>query len=179
VGNQSQTQPLEIAVDPRMKGLSADDLKKQFELAVQVRDANTDLHRAVNQIRHLRSELKTLRGRFESDSSLKPLIEPADALDKKMAPVEEELIQVNMKGSEANLAFPNKLNEQLDTFSAIVQAGDGAPTQQQYEVFKMLRGQLDRQLEAWKQIMAADVPAFNQAGQSNNVPALYFPSGGE
>src|SRR5262249_56448175 len=104
VGNQSQTQPLEIAVDPRMKGLSADDLKKQFELAVQVRDANTDLHRAVNQIRHLRSELKTLRGRFESDSSLKPLIEPADALDKKMAPVEEELIQVNMKGSEANLA---------------------------------------------------------------------------
>jgi hypothetical protein len=178
-GNQSQTQPLEIALDPRMKGLSTDDLKKQFDLAVQVRDANTDLHRAVNQIRHLRSELKALHTRFDNDSGLKPLVEQADALDKKMAPVEEELIQVNMKGSEANLAFPNKLNEQFDTFSAIVQAGDGAPSQQQYEVFKMLRGRLDRQLEAWKQIMAADVPAFNQAVKNSNVPALYFPSGGE
>jgi len=65
-----------------------------------------------------------------------------------MAPVEEQLIQVNMKGSEANLAFPNMLNEQLDSFSGIVQAGDGAPSQQQYEVFKVLRGQLDQQLAA-------------------------------
>jgi len=61
---------------------------------------------------------------------MKPLLERADLLDKKMAPVEEHLIQVNMKGSEANLAFPNMLNEQFDTFSALVQAGDGAPSKQ-------------------------------------------------
>ena len=72
-----------------------------------------------------------------------------------MAPVEEHLIQVNMKGSEANLAFPNMLNEQLDSFSSIVQAGDSAPSEQQYEVFKMLRSQLDQQLAAWKQIMSS------------------------
>ncbi len=179
VGSQSQSQPLEIVPDPRMKGLNPDDLKRQFELALQVRDANTDLHRAVNQIRQLRSELKALRTRFENDAALKSLVDHADALNKKMASVEEELIQVNMKGSEANLAFPNKLNEQFDTFSWIVQAGDGAPSRQQYEVFKMLTGQLDRQLEAWKQIMASDVPAFNQMVKANNVPALYFPPGGE
>ena len=51
---------------------------------------------------------------------MKPLLEQADALDKKMAPVEEHLIQVNMKGSEANLAFPNMLNEQLDSLSSAV-----------------------------------------------------------
>jgi hypothetical protein len=144
-----------------------------------VTQANTDLHRAVNQIRQLRSELKTLRQRFENNPALKPLVEQADALDKKMAPVEEELIQVNMKGSEANLAFPNKLNEQFDSFSSGVQAGDGAPTQQQFAVFKMLRGQLDQQLSAWKQIMDTDVPAFNLAVKNSNVPALYIPSGGE
>jgi len=179
VGGQSQSQPLEIVLDPRAKGVSVDELKKQFELALQVNDANTDLHRVVNQIRQLRSELKALRARFENDPALKQLVEQAEALDKKMAPVEEELIQVNMKGSEANLAFPNKLNEQLDSFSAIVQAGDGAPSRQQYEVFKMLRGQLDRQLEVWKQIMSSDVPAFNQMVKNSNVPALYFPPGGE
>src|SRR5262249_4609926 len=67
VGSHSQSQPLEIVLDPRMKSINPDDLKKQFDLAVQVRDANTDLHRAVNQIRQLRSELKALRTRFDKE----------------------------------------------------------------------------------------------------------------
>jgi len=179
VGGQSQSQPVEIVVDPRMKSINPDDLQKQFELAMQVRDANNDLHRAVNQIRMYRAELKTLRQKFENDAGVKPVIDQAEVLDKKMSPVEEELIQVNMKGSEANLAFPNKLNEQLDTFSAIVQAGDSAPTQPQYDVFKMLRGQLDQQLAVWQQITASDVPAFNQLVKNSNIPALYFPAPGE
>ena len=176
-GGQSQTQPLELTIDPRMKDMKMDDLQKQFDLAMQVRDANNDLHRGVNQIRALRAELKAMHQRFDGDAKLKPLVDQADALDKKMTPVEERLIQVNMKGSEANLAFPNMLNEQLDSFSAIVQAGDGAPTRQQYEVFKMLRTQLDEQLAAWKQIMSADVPAFNELVKNSNVPALYLPPG--
>src|SRR5258708_1511726 len=179
VGDQSRTQPLEIMLDPRVKAMSADDLQKQFALAMQVRDANTDLHRAVNQIRQLRSELKALHQRFENDPGLKPLLQQAEALDKTMTPAEKELIQVNMKGSEGNLAFPNKLNEQFDSFSSGVQAGDSAPSQQQYEVFKMLRGQLDQQLAAWKQIMSSDVAAFNQLIKNSNVPALYLPPAGE
>jgi photosystem II stability/assembly factor-like uncharacterized protein len=179
VGGQSQSQPLEIVMDPRTKNVNADDLRKQFELAMQVSAANTDLHRAVNQIRTMRAEIKAMQQRFDGDPNMKALLEQAAALDKKMAPVEEQLIQVNMKGSEANLAFPNMLNEELDSFSAIVQQGDGAPSQQQYEVFKMLRGQLDQQLAAWKQIMSADVPAFNQAMKSSSAPALYLPPEGE
>jgi DNA-binding FrmR family transcriptional regulator len=141
---------------------------------MQVRDANTDLHRAVNQIRTLRGEIKSLQQRFENDANMRPLLDHAAALDKKMTPVEEQLIQVNMKGSEANLAFPNMLNEQFDSLSAVVQAGDGAPTQQQFEAFKTLRDQLDQQLAAWKQIMASDVPAFNEFMKGVNVPALYL-----
>ncbi len=179
VGGQSQTQPLEIVMDPRVKNVPMGALQKQFDLAMQVRDANNELHRAVNQIRRLRSELKLFHTRFEDDARLKPVLVQADELDKKMTPIEEHLIQVNMKGSEANLAFPNMLNEQLDSFSSAVQAGDGAPTQQQYEVFKMLRGELDQQLASWKEIMSRDVPAFNEVVRSSNIPVLYLPSVGE
>jgi seryl-tRNA synthetase len=166
-------------MDPRTKSVHADDLRKQFELALQVNNANTELHRAVNQIRTMRAEIKAVQQRFDNDPKMKPLLQQAAALDKKMAPVEEQLIQVNMKGSEANLAFPNMLNEQLDSFSGIVQAGDGAPSQQQSEVFKMLRGQLDQQLAAWKQITSTDVPAFNEAMKGSNTPVLYLPPDGE
>jgi photosystem II stability/assembly factor-like uncharacterized protein len=177
VGSQSQTEPLEVELDPRVKNVSAADLQKQFALAIQVREANSDDHRAVNQIRQLRAQLKALEQRLESDPGRKALVTAAEALDKKMTPVEEELIQVNMKGSEANLAFPNKLNEQLDSFSYSVGAGDSAPTEQQYEVFKMLRGQLDQQLAAWKQILALEVPAFNQLIRNSSMPALYLQPG--
>jgi hypothetical protein len=69
------------------------------------------------------------------------------------------------------------LNEQLDGLAGIVQAGDSAPSAQEFEVFKMLRGKLDQQLAMWKQIMSNDVPAFNQLVHNSDVPALYLPAG--
>src|SRR5260370_14836969 len=108
---------------------------------------------------------------------MKSLLAQADALDRRMQPVEEALIQVNMKGSEANLAFPNMLNESFDSFRGSLDYADNAPTAQQYEVFKLLRGQLDRQLAAWKQILSSDVPAFNERVKQSEVPLLYLPPG--
>jgi len=47
-------------------------------------------------------------------------------------------------------------------------------------VFKMLRGRLDQQLAAWKQISSSDVPAFNELIKKSDVPALYLaPAGSE
>jgi photosystem II stability/assembly factor-like uncharacterized protein len=178
VGSQTQTQPLEIIVDPRVKNIPVADLEKQFDLQMQVRDANAELHRAVNQIRELRGELKSLHTRLDGDAKLKALIEQSDVLDKKMTPIEEDLIQVNMKGSEANLAFPDMLNELFDGFTSSLEAGDGAPTEQQYAVYKKLRGRLDQQLGAWNQIVSSDVPAFNEAMKKSDLPTLYMSSAG-
>ena len=174
VGSRSISEPLEIVMDPRVKNMNPADLEKQFALLMQVRDSNTELHRAVNEVRDLRAQIKQLHTRFDSDPKMKSLLAQADALDNKMKPVEEELIQVNMKGSEANLAFPNMLNEAFDSFRASLDYADNAPTAQQYEVFKLLRGRLDRQLAAWKQIMSSDVPAFNDAVKQYNIPLLYL-----
>jgi photosystem II stability/assembly factor-like uncharacterized protein/DNA-binding FrmR family transcriptional regulator len=178
VGGQSQTQPLEIVVDPRVKNIPAADLQKQFALQMQVRDANTELHRATNQVREMRAQIKALHQRFDADQKMKPVLEQADALDKKLVPVEEELIQVNMKGSEANLAFPDMLNELFDGFTSSLEAGDGAPTQQQYEVFKKLMVRFDKQLATWKQIQSTDIPAFNEAVKKADIPVLYLPPSG-
>ncbi len=58
-------------------------------------------------------------------------------------------MQVNMKGSEANLAFPGMLNEQYATFAAVLEDADTAPTTQQLARFKSLHDQLSVQLAAW------------------------------
>jgi hypothetical protein len=171
VGGNSQTAPLHLAIDPRTKGAEA-ALEKQFALAVQVNDCISHLHQAVNEIREVRSQIKDLHTRFGDDQRLKAALNSADELENKMSPVEQQLIQVNMKGSEANLAFPSVLNERFDAFSHSVDAADTAPTKSQLDVFQMLNGQLDEQLKKWQQIKSEDVTRVSGLIKQANLPAL-------
>jgi hypothetical protein len=86
------------------------------------------------------------------------------------------LIQVNMKGSEANLAFPSMLNEGFDTFSHFIDSGDSSPpTKSQLEVFQKLSGQLDEQLKKWTQIKSDDLPKVSGVIKQLDLPALMVP----
>jgi DNA-binding FrmR family transcriptional regulator len=171
---QTRSAPLEITADPRAKAAPG-DLEKQFELARQVYQDVSRTHQAINRIRDLKSQIQSMRNRFQSDAKLKPVLDAADALEKKLAPVEEQLIQVNMKGSEANLAFANMLNEEFDSFAWSVESADAAPTQQQHEVFKMLNGRLEEQLRKLESILKTDLSAFGEVVKRYNVPLLYVP----
>jgi hypothetical protein len=171
-GGKSQTAPLHLAIDPRTKGSEA-SLQKQFALSMQVNDRISQLHQAVNQIRDVKSQIKNLHTRFGEDEKLKPALAAADDLDHKMSDVEKELIQVNMKGSEGNLAFPSMLNERWDAFSHFIDGGDtNPPTKSEMEVFQRLSQQLDEQLKKWMQIRGADLPKVADMIKQLNLPAL-------
>ena len=168
---KTQTAPLHLAIDPRTKGQEG-ALPKQFALAMKVNDRMSQLHQAVNEIREIRTQIKSLHSRFGSDERLKAPLSAADDLDKKMSEVEQQLVQVNMKGSEGNLAFPNMLNERFDTFSHVIEAGDTEPTKQHEQVFQMLSAKLDEQLKKWTQIKADDVPKVSGMIKQLDLPAL-------
>jgi photosystem II stability/assembly factor-like uncharacterized protein len=163
--------PLEIKLDPRVQ-VSNEALQKQFDLDMKLYEANIQLHTTVNEIRDMHSELDRLQKRFGDDARLKPVVGAAGDLAKKITGVEEGLIQVNMKGSEANLAFPNQLNEKFDTFIRSVESADAPPTKQQYEVFEYLNGQLQTLLASWKQVQDTDVRNFNTLVERYQVPFL-------
>ena len=134
---QTRTAPLTLVADPRVKD-SDGAIKAKAELAVAVYNDIDRLHRAVNEIRAARTAL--------------PASSKASA--DKMTTIEEALMQVNMKGSEANLAFPGMLNERLATFALIIDDADMPPTQQNLALYKNLHTQLDAQLEAWAKLKA-------------------------
>src|SRR5213083_618745 len=171
VGGKSQTVPLHLAIDPRKKGQEP-ALQKQFTLATQVNDGISQLHQAVNQIRDLTSQIENLHKRFGDDTRLKAALAAADDLNRKMSEIEQKLIQVNMKASEANLVFPNMLNERFDTFSHVIEAGHNEPTKPQLEVFQMLSSQLDEQLGKWAQLKTEDLPKVSELIKQANLPAL-------
>ena len=178
VQGKSQTEPLEVKLDPRLQSsVTAADMQKQIELARKMQQDIDALHRAVNQIRALRANLQTLQKWAGEGASSSEVISAAHALDQKMAPVEESLIQVNMKSSEGNLRYPNMLNEQYASFNDIVQGDDGAPTAQQLLVFDELHSRLSTQLSQWQEIAGTDVPALNDLMRKHGVPTLAVGNG--
>ncbi len=141
---QSRTAPLTVIADPRVPG-SGSAIAAKTALAIAVVADIDALHRAVNDIRARREKLDGTPASRE--------------LAAKLDVIEGELMQINMKGSEANLAFPGMLNEQYAAFALTLEDADTAPTTQQQALYKSLHAKLDTQLGLWRALAPAPAPA--------------------
>jgi hypothetical protein len=168
-----QSVPLQVVPDPRLKDTAtAGDMAAHWDLMTRTAQDIDVLHRAVNQMRTTRRNLETLKAWAGSEAGSKALVAAAADFDRRMAPFEEEIIQVNMKASEDNLRYPNRLNEQYDTFIATVDTDDVAPTVAQQEVYAGLHRRLLEQLEKWKSLANTELPALNTRMQEAGIPRL-------
>ncbi|MDP9091041.1 MAG: glycosyl hydrolase [Pseudomonadota bacterium] len=136
LGNKSRNANLTIIADPR-SGDRDGAIAAKTALALATYKDIDALHRAVNDIRARRIVLKG---------------SPAAHDDAKLANIEEALMQVKMNGSEANLAFPGMLNEQLAAFAGTLEDADTAPTQQQQALYESLHERLQTQLGRWRSL---------------------------
>jgi hypothetical protein len=171
VNGKQYTAPLEIVRDSRLK-VTQQDLQKQFDLLIKIRDRVTQAHETVNQIRDIRAQITALNKRLENQPQAKAVAEAGKQVDKKMTEVEEVLIQTKAKSGQDVLNYPIRLNNYLVALGGVVESSDSAPTQVSYEVFDMLSKQLDEQLAKWKQILATDIPAYNDVVRKQEVPAI-------
>jgi photosystem II stability/assembly factor-like uncharacterized protein len=170
---KSLTVPMELKMDPRVN-VSLADMQKEFDLELKIRALLSDLHDTVREIRETRVQIRSLRGRLE-DARYKSIADSASALEKKMTPIEEQLLQVNVKSSEANLNYPVLLDEQLHGLAGSVEC-DAAPTQQQHAAFESLSQQVLPPIAQWRNIRSSDLVALNDMMKKESVPAIYLAS---
>ena len=168
---KSYTEPLEITADPRLK-IGADDLAKQFDLLLKIRDKVTETDDAIIQIRDVREQVNAENKRLKNDPREKAVADAGKALDKKMTEVEEQLIQTKAKSGQDVLNFPVRLNNDLVALGGVVGSADTAPTKQSYEVFDEVSKKVDEQLAKWKTIVSTDVAAYNNLVKQQEVPAI-------
>ncbi|MDE2182183.1 MAG: glycosyl hydrolase [Alphaproteobacteria bacterium] len=140
---KSRTARLLIERDPRVKGPMS-GLEQKFALAMQAYHDQDALDRAVNDIRAVKAALEKKPGGTTEEG----------AVAAEAARIEGRLMQVNAKGSEANLGFPDMLNEQIYAFSAQLEDADTAPTVQETKTYADLHAQLQAQLTAWQALKA-------------------------
>ncbi|MBV8497078.1 MAG: glycosyl hydrolase, partial [Gammaproteobacteria bacterium] len=177
LGNAALSEPLELALDPRLKDTVTDgDLAAHWDLMQRTAADIEALHRAVNQIRAVRKQLEAAPGAGGAPAAP---AKHAAAVGARMSRIEEELIQVNMKASEDSLRYPVKLNEQYDGYIATIDHEDVRPTQPQLEVFAEIHGRLDHELAAWRSLQAGDLHALSEERQRAGLATVAVPSGTE
>ena len=151
------------------------DLKEQFDLAIKVRDKVSAVHKAVGNIRSIRSQLNAAVDKVGKDSTLKKMLSiEKDSINKKITAIEEALYQTKLKANQDILNYPIMLNDKLAGIYSIVNSGSAKPPRQCYEVFDQLAIKADYQLDRLKQIMNTDVKRFNELMIKNNVPVIYI-----
>lgn len=170
VGEKSYTAPLEIKADPRINA-TADDLQKQFDLLMKIRDRVSEAHTTINEIRAVRTQLNALRRQL-NQSDQKQILEAMSALDKATAPIEEKLLQVKSRSSQDPLNFPVMLNDQLMGLGRTVDSADAAPTKQALERYNDLVGQLNPLVAGWKKLLDGELAALNDRIQKASIPRI-------
>lgn len=156
---QTETAPLTIARDPRVKGSLA-GLQQKFALSMEVYRDQDALHRAVNDIRAVKSAVEATLGKTRGEPHGAALITESNELLKRASAIEGLLMQVQIKGSEADLNFPGMLNEQIYAFSGLLEDADTAPNEQETETYADLHTRLDAQLKDWDALKSTRLPVF-------------------
>ena len=151
----SETRPFTLRTDPRLVGVDTADLRKQFALAMQIRDRVSAADAAVIRIRQLRSQIA------RRTSAHPEIARSADSVAGKLLAIEEELYQVRNRSGQDPLNFPIKLNNRLAALERSVETGYARPTDASYIVFRQLSAQLDDVLRRLDRTVDTDVATLN------------------
>ena len=176
IGEQTYTETFEILKDPRVT-TSQEDLDKQFELWVHIRDKVSEIHQAVNRLRQAREQVQFWTDRLSkttgsAESERAPILESASALQEKLDEIESEIIQSAAKTNFDRLRLPARLNAKLISLISVVNSADAAPPQQAYDVFDYLVSRVDPQLEQLQTVLDTEIAAFNGMLKAAEIPAV-------
>ncbi|HWO88503.1 MAG TPA: glycosyl hydrolase [Gemmatimonadales bacterium] len=171
IGPWSSTREFRLLADPRVNA-TPEDYARQFELLIRIRDRLSDANDAVIAIRELKTGLDQTVERARGHARAAAIRARADSLRMALSAVEEEIYQVRNRSGQDPLNYPIRLNNRIAALGSVVASADARPTDQSYQAFEYLSGQLQVQLDRLRAIMERDVPAFNTLVREADLPAL-------
>ncbi len=163
-----ETAPFKITMNPNLKGVTAQDLQEQFELASKITEKATTANEAVIKIRSIRKQLDSL-GKGVSSRKFKNLSE--DFMES-LTEIEEDLYQTKNQSGQDPLNFPIKLNNRFNALQRSIETGDARPTDAAYVVFDEFTEELDGHMAKLNNILEKDLPKVNTVLKDNGISTI-------
>ncbi len=166
LGGNTLTQPITILKDPNTAGTLA-DIAAQEKFSLELRDTQNQNVQLINDLEKKRAKMNRLLAQV-SDEKLKPALEKLDAAATQIS---AQLYDIHLTGARED-AFRNpiRLYGRLGALASDIGANgvDFPPTNQQREVFGVLKAQLaraQREYDAW---VKSDWPGVSRALERKN-----------
>ncbi len=155
------TAALTVTADPRI-AFPVEELRKQFDLHLKVRDTLSEISESVLGIRRVYDQIDRIRSKSENNKEAHSVNMDLKKLRDNLMAVEYALTEPRMQGPSDAFHFPVRLDNQLILLIGTIANSDRAPTHQAYEVYEVLKGRVDEQLKMLKKYLENDVPDLNK-----------------
>jgi photosystem II stability/assembly factor-like uncharacterized protein len=167
----TETQSFAIRREPKLlKDVTDQDLREQFDLAIQIRDRVSTANEAVLLARGIKQQIQERKKQLDPRQTA--AIKSLDELERQVSVVEAEIYQVRLQSSQDPLNFPIKLNNKIAALQGIVESADVKPTEQTYSMFRTLSNRLDEQLGKLDSAIKTGLPPANEQLQRQKLEPI-------
>jgi hypothetical protein len=171
VDGQTETQSFAIRREARLlKDVSDQDLRDQFDLAIQIRDRVSMANEAVLLARGIKQQIADRKSKLDPKQAA--TLKTLEDFERSLSEIEGEIYQVRLQSSQDPLNFPIKLNNKIAALQGIVESADVKPTEQTYSMFRTLSNKLDEQLGKLDATITGRMPAANQQLQRQKLDPI-------
>ncbi len=156
-----EEQIFKIEKDPRLE-TTHDELQKQFDYLIRVRDKVSLAHQAILDIRSLRKDLDYIKEKIMGREDATTLLEELKSLNEKITNIENDIHMTKNKSRQDPLNYGLKVNNRLAFLMADAQRGDYPPTDAAYQVEEQLTEELNGYLQTFQEVKEVAIPNLSQ-----------------
>jgi hypothetical protein len=145
VGGQTYSQQFKLVKDPRLSYSDA-DLEEQFQFMKRVSDRLEQTMATVRRIRDMRKRAEDMIAQAKKDGKNTADLEKAlKALNDKLYPIEERLVQFRARAGEDLINYPTGIDSKLARLLDFASMADAPPTEGEKELYgRLSEGVTDR-----------------------------------
>ena len=171
IDGKSIDQEFEIIKDPRMPNTDQDYVD-QFGYLMEVRDQVSEAHKAINDIRSVKEDIKYFQKKLGDDAPYKEVLALAKALSKDMSVIENNIHMTKNQSRQDPLNYGIRINNRLAFLLADQQRGDYPPTDQAIQVKNEVSAELAKELEDLDQLLLDRITEINKMGKDLGIQII-------
>ncbi|MEC7770938.1 MAG: glycosyl hydrolase [Bacteroidota bacterium] len=160
-----------VMADPLIDATAADYAEQQSYLT-RIDETLVNMHKAVNQMRMAKSQLKKYKELLKDNESAKELLEKGDALLERINTWEENLIQPKQKTFQDVVNFSSKLNADFMHLRGFIDVAEPKVTEGAKELFRDNMAEWKTFENEKNAIVGNGMKEYNNMFKALDIPAI-------
>jgi hypothetical protein len=159
VGGRTYSQPFKLVKDPRLTYTDA-DLEEQFQFMKRVSDRLEQTMATVRRIRDMRKRAEEMVAQAKKNGKNAAELDQAlKALNDKLYPIEERLVQFRARAGEDLINYPTGIDSKLARLLEFTSMADAPPTEGEKELYGRLSEGIGDRVKLVDQVEQTEYPS--------------------